>query len=194
MDQTFITHCIQTNTPLVFLKYGDGEYECASKYDQGQAVAKHTHANNCDHDTYTVRLSNALKESFVYMVENGQNYLFGKWGTTVVVNYWESLVPDKQVKWVMYHMILWYDMNPEVLNIYRAVKTSQLSKIFVCNDLLAKAQMLLNIDHMVYVPKNSWFDTQFDDVLQRIVNIIEATKAEGYVIMTSCGMSAKAAV
>ena len=58
---------------------------------------------------------------------------------------------------------------------------------------LIKSKELLNIDHLVFIPYNNWFDNHFESVLNNVLNLIsEITEDnEPFILMTSCGMSAK---
>ena len=72
---------------------------------------------------------------------------------------------------------------------YKTIKQSKLKKIIVCNELLIKSKLLLDIDEVVLIPFNNWFDTQFDTVLQEIKEKIQTDG--NHIVMTCCGMSAK---
>lgn len=48
-----ITQCLLENKPVIFLKFGDGEYNCAFG----------NYGANCDNDIYTPKLSFYIKES-----------------------------------------------------------------------------------------------------------------------------------
>jgi hypothetical protein len=43
---------------------------------------------------------------------------------------------------------------------------------------------------MVHVPLNNWFDTSFNLILNKVIDIIKKNPGD-YIILTSCGMSAK---
>ena len=57
---------------------------------------------------------------------------------------------------------------------------------------MEKAQPLLNIDLMIYIPLNNWFDTSFEELMQ-ILNKVISTD-EQYIIMCSAGMGAKVVI
>ena len=54
---------------------------------------------------------------------------------------------------------------------------------------MTKAQSLLNIDLMIHIPINNWFDTLFDELMRTLKTVISAD--EQYIIMCSAGMGAK---
>ena len=185
LNTQIIVKNIENNTPFIFLKFGDGEYLCASK----NFNINNDDNTNCDNDTYTKKLSNSLNESFKYLVNNTQNTYYGKWDEPLIYKYWESIV-NKPINWVNYESLMFYDKNINKLEIFKTIKNSKQKKIYVCNKLLRKVKILLNIDKMVYIPINNWFDDEFDDILNKIKNII-SKEDENFILMTSCGMSAK---
>ncbi len=75
------------------------------------------------------------------------------------------------------------------IEIYKAIKNSKVKKIMICNQLMVKAQKLLNIDYMIYVPFNNWFDSYFEEVLSRVIEQI--TPGIPHIVLTCCGMSSK---
>jgi hypothetical protein len=186
MNTTYIVNCIKDNVPVIFLKYGDGEYLCSSKNFNDK---NNNNKANCDNDNYTIKLSKSITESFKYIAENCKNYYFGRWHDKFVVDYWNSLV-NNEVNWVDYHTLLIYNNDLSKLEIYKAIKNSKQKKIYICNELLVKAEILLNIDYMIYVPKNNWFDTNFESILEKIKEIMKLYE-DDYIVLTSCGMSAK---
>ncbi len=170
---------IKHNKPITFMKMGDGEFNCV--FDRN--------GHNCDNDMYTQKLSNELAKSFKYMVENGDHHYMGLWHNLENRHRWEKCV-NKPVKWVNYHSLIFdkdHTYNVNKIEIYKELKYSKRKKIMVCNELLIKSKSLLNIDELVIVPYNNWFDTQFETVLQSIKDIID----EDSIVLTSCGMSAK---
>jgi hypothetical protein len=181
----YLIECIEKNIPISFSKYGDGEYLCASK----NFKIKNNNNCNCDNDNYTQKLSDSVRNSFIYMVKNANNAFFGMWHEEHIIKYWQNLV-NKDINWISYSSLLPYDNNIEKLKIFKAIKNSNIKKIYVCNELLIKAKDLLNIDHMVIIPMNNWFDTQFNNVLEQIKSLI-GPNDNNHIVMTSCGMSAK---
>jgi hypothetical protein len=182
MDITnYLTECIQNNTPVSFSKYGDGEFYCIFYQNE--------HSGNCDGDKYSSKLSDGLKKSFIYMVEKSENSYLGRWHNNTTAIDFEKLV-NKKVNWALYHTLIFdkiKDENKAIL--YKTIKQSKLKKIIVCNELLIKSKLLLDIDEVVVIPFNNWFDTQFDNVLQEVKEKIQTDG--NHIVMTCCGMSAK---
>lgn len=175
----YLTECIKNNTPVSFSKYGDGEFFCIF-YKNGM---------NCDRDNYSDKLSDGLKKSFIYMVENADNGYIGMWHNLETSLILETLV-NKKVKWALYHTIIFdkkEDENKAIL--YKTIKHSKLKKIIVCNELLIKSKLLLDIDEIILIPFNNWFDTQFDNILEQVKDKIQTDG--NHIVITCCGMSAK---
>ena len=191
MDITnYLSYCIDNKIPVSFSKYGDGEYFCCITKNGG---------NNCDNDNYTENLKNCLITSFKYIVDNTNNGYIGLWHTNNenAVNYWKSLV-NNDIKFAKYHTIINYfleetdDETNDKVKLLKTIKQSNLKKIIICNDLLIKSKMLLNIDHVVNVPYNNWFDKYFEILMNSLKEIIN--KDEQYIIITCCGMGAKVVI
>lgn len=180
-----ITNDIRENRPVIFAKYGDGEYRCASGQD----------GCNIDNDMYTIKKSKGIRYSFSYLVQNCENAYIGAWFGQDIVDYFESLVPDpSKIKWADYHTIIIYDINnhniiKKQLELYKAIQSSTRKKILVCNPLLEKAQYLLNTQHMINVPFNNWYDTNFDNIFYQICSAIGDDDSP--MVIISCGMAAK---
>jgi hypothetical protein len=159
MDITnYLIDCVNHNIPVSFSKYGDGELACML----------HNNGYNCDRDSYTDKLSDGLRISFIYMVEKADNAYIGMWHYLENIKALENIV-KKDIKWALYHTIIidkQNDQNKSLL--YKTIKHSKLKKIIVCNQLLIKSKFLLDIDEIVFVPFNNWFDTQFDTILNQM--------------------------
>lgn len=176
-----LSECIRTRTPVSFSKYGDGEYACAKLFK----------GRNCDADLYTEKKQSALIESFKYMAETAPNAYMSYW-TNDISSYWQSLT-QTQVRWGKIHtMIFDEDSIQEKVELYKTIKESTMKKIYICNPLMIKAQSLLNIDLMVYIPLNNWFDTLFEELIQTLKSVI--VQDEQYIIMCSAGMGAKVVI
>ena len=174
-----IIECIENSKPVLFLKFGDGEFNCMRRHN----------GSNCDGDIYTYKLSNGLIASFKFIVENTNNSYIGAWHTDDVKCYCESLV-NKPINWCKYHTII-FDKNNDIMKakLYKAIKHSTRKKIILCNKHLIKSEKLLNLDHMVFVPLNNWFDNNFEDILNQISNLI--TEDNNHILITCAGMGSK---
>lgn len=185
-----LTSHIQEKKPILFLKFGDGEYLCASNHRNGDVA-------NCDADIYTDKLSVQLIESFKYITENENlNTYIGKWWNNEITKYWNSLLSTgHQVRWVDYHTFIinksdFYDgVIQTKLALYKSIQDSDLKKYIICNPLLIKSKMLLNADEIFHVPFQNWFDTQFDNLIEKLCEKIGDNPQP--IIITSCGMGAK---
>ena len=202
MDITnYLTECVTVRRPVVFLKYGDGEY-CASMRFEGC---------NCDQDQYTDRLSQGLIDSFRYMVERTTNAYLGLWPDPVHQSYWESLTP-RWVNSANYHTIIMDGHATQgKVNLLQAIRDSPLNKIMICNPLMVKAQSLLRLTHLYHVPFNNWVDVMLPSVIQGVTQLIQgvsqptlelnqlisatacvtATRPAPAIIITAAGMGSK---
>jgi hypothetical protein len=182
-----IIKTIQTqNSSLVFVKYGDGEAACA----------KFHHGMNCDRDNYTIDKGKHLIESLQYLVNKTEHSYIGCWHSVNDTSFWESFV-DKPIRWAHYHSILvddedihyQNDILKEKIQLYKSIKESKRTKIFVCNELLAKVKLLLNVDHVIHVALNNWYDTSFQETLDTIIKLL--VNQPNCIVMTAAGMAAK---
>ena len=176
-----LTDCVTRDKPISFIKYGDGEFLCAF----------HRNGSNCDNDTYTNKLGDSIINSFIYMVEHSENSYIGLWHNLENKTRWEQIV-NKNVKWVDYHSILIDDNNINNLNkleLYKSIKYSKRKKIIICNELLIKSKLLLNLDEVIMVPFNNWFDSHFEELINILNNMINTDN--NHIVITCCGMSAK---
>jgi hypothetical protein len=194
MVADYITYCIENKTPVSFLKFGDGEFQCVTGCNGG----------NCDADPYTKSLSEGIKSSFSYLSQQ-PNTLFGAWHTPEVVNFWESIV-ENSPKWVNYHTLI-VDIEDlrkrdngefdKKMKLLRTIKTSPLPKIIICNELLQKTKLLFGGGEAdvttVFVPLRDWFDTKFNEIFGQIK--AECERANGQAILIfSAGMGSKVLV
>lgn len=184
-----ILSAIKNTTPITFAKFGDGEYNCMFSATKG-------YGSNCDRDNYTSALSESLRNAFKYMVNRRDCYI-GKWHTEEVIGAYRNYIGMEVNNYADYHsLIILSDkvhekgyLNQDKVEIYKAIKNSRVKKIMICNSLMAKAQSLLEIDCMIYVPFNNWFDTQFQEILAKVMEQI--VPGEPHIVLTCCGMSSK---
>ena len=173
-----LTQFIISNTPCIFVKYGDGEF-AAANYSQGA---------NCDGTSYSVQLGNSLRHSFEY-ITNQPNALIGAWHSASTLPFWENLT-QKKVNWVNYHTILIDKIeNFDKLLLFKSIKETQRKKIYVANPLLRKATVLLNIDTHVKIAYSDWFYTSFEETFEAVKK--EILEDSNTMILFSAGMGAK---
>ena len=176
-----ITACIQAKTPISFCKYGDGEYGCMIGWN----------GCNCDADGYTTKKRLGLLAALPFMVDQLPNAYIGMWHTAESLQ-WMQRLATKPVVWANYHSIMLESYSPEKIELYRTIKRSDMKKVYLCNALLAKAQLLFDIDHMIYVPLNNWFDDMVEGVVEQIAAVLDPTAP--CIVMMSAGMGAKIVV
>ena len=177
----YLTHCIENKIPVSFSKYGDGEYFAVTSKDGA----------NCDNDKYTQKLKDNLIESFKYIIKNNNNTYIGFWNNMEYANFWQNLVGNHHINWANYHTIIMDGHNQlDKVNLYKKIRFSNLKKIIVCNPLLIKSKILFNIDYVIHISINNWFDTQYENILSQIRDIMNNTD-EQFIVITACGMGAK---
>ena len=178
-----VTECVLTQTPIIFGKYGDGEYICVF-------VESHN-GQNCDGDAYTGKKREGLIAAIRFM--NSIDYAYiGRWMEEHIMSAWQSLCTNP-IQWAFYESLFMLGDSPErdakVLDLYLAIKNSPLKKIMVCNPTMKRSKALLNMDYMVYVPQRNWYDDHFEDVVSKVLACME--DAGMCIVITCCGMSAK---
>jgi hypothetical protein len=123
------------------------------------------------------------------MIDHAPNTYVGIWHDGNHIDFWKTYV-KKPIRVAKYHTVIMdHDHRNEKIELLKTIKKSSLKKMYICNPLMVRAKILLNIDHMVHVPFNNWVDTQFDEVLNSVKSIINPE--EQYIILTSAGMGAK---
>jgi hypothetical protein len=183
---------VLNKTPMSFSKYGDGEYYCASGHPN---VGQH----NCDHDLYTEKLRNGLRDAFVYMTTKAENSYIGMWIEDEKVDFWKSLVPeDTKFSWAEYHtfivdvMDFKSDLYLRKLKMYKTIQESSLKKYIICNPVLLKSKTLLGATALIHVPFQNWFDNNFQELIDVVCTQIGDDDQP--MVITCCGMGAKVVI
>jgi hypothetical protein len=178
MSTEHILECVLKSKPVLFAKFGDGEYECM----------KHMNGRNCDRDLYTPNLANSLRESIVYYSQN-QNCYLGRWFTPEITDFIQSITPNT-LQFANYHTLIFDgDHHEQKASIIRAIHHSKQKKIIVCNDLMIKSKLLFNADELVIIPKHGWYDSHFDSILEKCKQAIG--ECENPIVITMAGLASK---
>lgn len=165
---------IKNKEPFVFVKFGDGELNCM----------KGEYGTNCDRDDYQSK-SLSLIKAFEYL-SCTKNVYIGKWHT----------IMDDSKNYVPYHSFIpdgdTIGKNKEtILNRYKAIKESNLPKIFISNYLLARCVPLLNINTHIIVPLQNWY-LNYQEYKKILENILSRDPYRGQAIIITCaGMASK---
>lgn len=182
-----IIDSINNVKPISFLKFGDGEHSCIFN----------PYGANCDNDAYTHKLSTALRNSIISITKNNTSYYIGRWNNRPVIDDYNNLC-NNNINYADYHTFIILGeshiegyLDKKKVKIYQSIKNSKIKKIMVCNNLMVNAQKLLDVDYMIFIPLNNWFDTHFENALNTISKIITDNNNDPHIILTSCGMSAK---
>lgn len=173
-----ITSFIKDNSPFVFTKYGDGEYN----------TCIYTSGFNVEHVPYTKELGDALIESIRYFSKVNNAYI-GKWHTENVSVFFQSQT-DSKINWVNYHTII-LDKDsihkPDILEFFKSIKYSKREKILVSNNLLEKATILLDIPNFYVIPNHGWEEKR-NEIKNDVIKIV---KSDDPLICIAGGMSSK---
>lgn len=173
-----IKQIIDDNEALVFVKFGDGEYNAMIG----------TNGSNCDNDPYENK-RHRLRESIEYFSHLDNAYV-GKWCTDEVSNYLDSIVTG-HINWMNYHVFIMdegsFSTNLK-LELYRAIKDCKRKKILVANELMVKARYLLNVDEHIVVPYQNWVQ-EFDHFRNLIENLV--VNGKEIMILFCAGMGSK---
>lgn len=187
---TIIDH-IDQHLPIVFVKCGDGEYLCGTGHK----------GKNCDNVAYTNKLRNALNNAYSYLV-NTNNVYIGVWPfNTNVLEYLNNFKQDNNqtcavfsdfFPFFVYDIDGNFDYDNNKLRLYKTIKLSKLKKIAVCNPAMAKIKMLLDIDSIIPVSYNSWFECDYDHIFGKIKH--ECDGSNPCIVIFSAGLGTKALI
>jgi len=175
-----ITDYIKNDKPFVFLKLGDGEYNACHKMN----------GTNCDGDPYTDKLQTGIIQTIQYFSLQ-DSVFFGKWHMNHISAYFDSIA-KKQLNWIDYHTFI---MNPTTfdndhkLQLIKSIKESKRPKILISNELLVKANYLLNVDTHIKVPYRNWVDNHFQEILNTVIESLQ--NIDNPLIITCAGMGSK---
>lgn len=176
-----ITSFILDNKPFIFVKFGDGEYECIINKPGG----------NCDRDPYTEQKKEGLIESITYY-SNLNNVYIGRWGHNSKIPAYFNTITERPLSWVDYHTcIIDGSLCNSIykLNLYKSVQECPRRKIIIGHRLLVKAKYLFNLDTHVIVPFHGWFENEYERVFNEVLKSCEGI--DNPLIITCAGMASK---
>lgn len=194
---------------FLFVKYGDGEYECILKYDQESANVN-VNTGNCDADVYFPELAKDLETSFYTLIDAsgsmpGAHILIGKWHFPKEIEYLAKRYfahchgrPTTLIPFAPYHLVM-NDAEAlrkeEMRDFMRAIRDAEgLLKIVVSNEENQLLRSLFGASHYVVTPPRCLY-LSLDRIMDEIYQIIDATSSETRVcLLTSCGLSAKVVI
>lgn len=176
-----LTRYIESNTPCMFVKYGDGEYY-AAMFNQG---------GNCDGTPYTKNLGTKVRESFVYNSQQ-KNAMIGEWHSMSNKPFWEGLDPKiRDVQWVDFHTVLidQSTRSTDKLLLFKSIQQSSRKKIYIANETLSRAKDFFKIESHIVINPSNWFDTEYDSVFAAASSAIEDDSTT--LVLISAGMGGK---
>lgn len=135
---------------IVFTKFGDGEYLCML------GISGH----NCDGDTYTLWLKDALKKALINLSKKKNTYI-GKWHTSEVYNYYKRIVKPYgiDIPFVSYHLIMNdkdFLHTPYMYTFVKFVASTTRKKILFANKWNKRLKDLFRADIFIEIPESSW--------------------------------------
>lgn len=182
MDCSGFIEAIQTNIPVVYVKFGDGEFYAIKQYP----------GSNCDRTPYTPRLGNSLKISFTYFLTL-PHVTIGRWHQPPVTDYLISLSSSGHVPWGDYCIFMFQsvsEFNHKCLPLYRSIRYATQQKIYVCNEFLVeRSKTLFNIDNHIIIHPSNWFETTFDSTFKQICDTVRVPT--NVIFLISAGMGGK---
>jgi len=201
-----LTEAIRTLKPASFAKFGDGEIICVygtltrmlQLSCQAPALPP-LGRMNCDHDNYYVpEKAMGLVHAIKYMTEDSSTSFCGLWDNAQKhAAFWQQFV-KAPIRWANYHsiiiekgdLVLQNEVLKDKIELYRTIQQSKRTKVMICNRLLAKAEPLLQIDYMHYVPTSNWF-AEIRTYVKSITEYLKERGDEYPIVLTMAGMGAK---
>lgn len=179
IDTNYFTDCINANMPVRFIKWGDGEYSCASG---GQG------------DKYFPDLGKGLQSAFVNLVSKSNTY-FGRWhlgpNDAHVSAYFNTFWKPDEIPWVNYHCLLRdaeRGKKKDMLHFVKAIRDNKRKKIYVCNAQNARLCQVFGAEH-VEIPPNCWY-LFYDNIMAEI----QSRLTPDCIVLFSAGLCAKVAI
>jgi hypothetical protein len=184
---------VENNIPIVFLKFGDGEALAALTPQERYKYMGNSN-QNCDNTKYTEKLRIGLLNSIKYFVDKTPNSYIGLYDLKFVKELWEKNVTHP-IKWAKYHTLMMYSPDSLKYSLYLSVRESTLYKLIICKESLKKAVNLFNINKMVTVDPQNWFEKNYTEIFNKAKYFLsQHSKYSKCIIITCAGMGAKVLV
>jgi hypothetical protein len=198
---------IRQEKHFLFVKYGDGEYECILKFDPDESV--NVNVGNCDSDVYFPELAKDLESSFYTLIDASislpeSHVLIGKWHFPKEIEYLakryfqhRDSLPTTLIPFVPYHLVM-NDAEAlrkgEMRDFVQALRGANLLKIAVSNEENQLLQTIFSTQHYVITPPRCLY-LSLDRIMDEIYQIIDGAPADCRIcLLTSCGLSAKVVI
>lgn len=195
INTVYVTDLIKKESPFVFTKFGDGEFQCMAMYK----------GMNCDGDAYTSALSAALMESFIDLCEQSEEkvVLLGRWHKPKEVRFYcdlyhqyQSKLPKdrarKEIPFVNYHLIYnddQFNANTDMYDFVQAVQNSQKNKCLIASKENSRLQKLFRAKEHIHIPSKCWFE-QYDSIAPLVEKFITDYSEES-IILIAGGLASK---
>lgn len=171
----FVTDLIRAKMPVVFTKFGDGEYLCMDMQS----------GKNCDGDKFTKELGHALCKAFRELCEmaavphpTGRRIFLGKWHYAKEVRFmcqlyytWQQeqkRIDDKlhEIPFVNYHLIYNdenFDKNANLFEFVKVLQDDSRHKLLISNPSLQRLSLLFKTAAWINIPATCWH-TVYDKI------------------------------
>lgn len=172
----YLADCVNTNTPVAFVKYGDGEFGAASFYG----------GCNCDRTPYTQKLGTNMLQSFFYL-SSQKNVYCGLWFEPEKKSFWENLNPDGSINWANYHSVI-IDAN-DIQNNIKEKFGVELSRFHI-NRVINDNNITLKITRIRHEPtKRFGKEVNITQKLQEFYEEIKNYKLEDIICIDETSIS-----
>ncbi|MFA6066653.1 MAG: hypothetical protein WC707_05735 [Candidatus Babeliaceae bacterium] len=168
---------------VIFVKYGDGEYNCmVGRQDC-----------NADGDSYHSWLGNSLQRALISLAHKPNTYI-GKWWNANVYEAFDEFARQNSVTipWAWYHMVINDDESLKIDYMHKFVDFiihAKRKKILICNSTNARIKDFLRADVYIEIPPRNW---SFEYNAWK--KIIESHIEQDAIVLISAGMCAKVLV
>jgi hypothetical protein len=168
----YVIDRLRTQQPIVFTKFGDGEYQCMNKWS----------GHNCDGDAYDPQLGDNLQKAFLQLCDMSyqdgtDRILLGRWHCRSEVEYYSRLYwtyqlsqgidMPKEIPFVNYHLIYFdnTDRSPLIYNLVQAIQEYPHMKILITNSNNIRLCHFFKVTQYIPIEPKSWSLTQYDTII-----------------------------
>ena len=179
-----LVNLIRENKPFLHIRFGDGEYFCATR--------KFINGTNTSGTYYTKKLADALNDTFKYVC-NIDNSIIGIWPDNDSKD-GKNYIEEMATKPLKYCEFKETSLNPKIpepsIELYKAINKVPRYKILIANRLMTKAASILNACVHIPVGFSNWFYDDFNAILEQATDI--SNKFNGNVMfIIAAGMGGK---
>lgn len=157
-DRFLLAGMLESQRPFVFVKFGDGEFECMA----GGA------GQNCDGQEYSPDLQRALIESWQFLT-GLDNARLTCWCPERIAKRLPAEVSLNGRAYLDHDALLFHEMGPGLEAFYRVLMADRRQKVLVAPTQLAPAATLLGCHRFVEVPRPGAFSCR-QEIFRKMTN------------------------